>query len=89
MAEEARLTRRDVIKKAAYLTPAVVTLLVAPSFASSGSGRPDLSSDQRSSFWGQQQWDGHDSFESGAHSYQERHKKERNKHKLDKPKGHD
>ena len=42
MAEDARISRRDVIKKAAYLTPAVVTLLVAPSFASSGSDAPTL-----------------------------------------------
>ena len=38
MTEENRTSRRDIIKRAAYLTPAIITLLVAPSFASHGSG---------------------------------------------------
>jgi hypothetical protein len=38
MSEE-RMTRREIIKKVAYMTPAILTLLAAPSFASGGSGR--------------------------------------------------
>jgi hypothetical protein len=37
MSEE-RMTRRDVIKKVAYITPVILTLMAAPSFASGGSG---------------------------------------------------
>jgi hypothetical protein len=37
MSEE-RINRRDVIKKAAYIAPVILTLLAAPSFASGGSG---------------------------------------------------
>jgi hypothetical protein len=36
---EKRITRRNVIKKAAYITPVILTFLAAPSFASGGSGR--------------------------------------------------
>jgi hypothetical protein len=36
-----RITRRDVIKNAAYITPVILTLLAAPSFASGGSGRDE------------------------------------------------
>ena len=39
---EQRITRRDVLRKAAYITPVILTLMAAPSFASGGSG-----SDQR------------------------------------------
>lgn len=35
---EERMTRRDALKKAAYMTPVIVTFLAAPSFASGGSG---------------------------------------------------
>jgi len=35
---EERMTRRDVIKKLAYVTPVILTLMAAPSFASGGSG---------------------------------------------------
>lgn len=38
-----RLTRRDVLKKAAYMTPVIVTFLAAPAFASGGSGRDERS----------------------------------------------
>jgi len=38
MTEEKRTSRRDILKKAAYLTPAIITLLAVPSFASHGSG---------------------------------------------------
>lgn len=31
-------TRRELLKKALYVTPAILTLVVAPSFASAGSG---------------------------------------------------
>jgi hypothetical protein len=40
MSEE-RITRREIIKKAAYITPVILTLLAAPSFASGGSGRDE------------------------------------------------
>jgi hypothetical protein len=40
MSEE-RITRREIIKKAAYMTPVILTLLAAPSFASGGSGRDE------------------------------------------------
>jgi hypothetical protein len=33
---EERITRRDILKKAAYVTPVVLTFLAAPSFASGG-----------------------------------------------------
>ena len=35
---EERITRRDALKKAAYITPVILTFLAAPSFASGGSG---------------------------------------------------
>ena len=35
---EERMTRRDALKKAAYVTPVILTFLAAPSFASGGSG---------------------------------------------------
>jgi hypothetical protein len=37
MSEE-RITRRDALKKAAYITPVILTFLAAPAFASGGSG---------------------------------------------------
>ncbi len=37
MSEE-RITRREVIKRAAYITPVILTFFAAPSFASGGSG---------------------------------------------------
>ena len=49
MSEE-HITRRDLIKKAAYMTQVILTLLAAPSFASGGSGR-----DQRD----KSDWDDH------------------------------
>lgn len=38
---EERITRRDALKKAAYMTPVILTFLAAPSFASGGSGRDE------------------------------------------------
>ena len=38
---EERMTRRDALKKAAYITPVILTFLAAPSFASGGSGRDE------------------------------------------------
>jgi hypothetical protein len=35
---EQQITRRDAIKRAAYIAPVVLTVLAAPSFASAGSG---------------------------------------------------
>jgi hypothetical protein len=37
---EADMTRREVLTKAVYMTPAIVTLPVLLSFASAGSGHP-------------------------------------------------
>jgi hypothetical protein len=37
MAEE--ITRRDVLKRAVYITPVILSLPVAPSYAKSGSGK--------------------------------------------------
>ena len=34
-------TRREMVKKAAYVVPAVLTLTAAPRFAQAGSRRPD------------------------------------------------
>jgi hypothetical protein len=34
-------TRRDFVKKAAYVAPAVLTLKAAPAYAKSGSEKPD------------------------------------------------
>jgi hypothetical protein len=36
--EEKRITRREIIKKAAYITPVILTLAAMPSFANNGSG---------------------------------------------------
>jgi hypothetical protein len=36
--EEKRITRREIIKKAAYITPVILTLTAMPSFANNGSG---------------------------------------------------
>ena len=33
-------SRRSFVKKAAYVAPAIVTLVAAPAFAKSGSGKP-------------------------------------------------
>ncbi|MBA2722333.1 MAG: hypothetical protein H0W48_04450 [Methylibium sp.] len=34
-------SRREFVKRAAYVTPAVLTLMATPSFAKSGSTKPD------------------------------------------------
>jgi hypothetical protein len=36
---EKRITRREAIKRAAYTTPVILTVLAAPSFAAAGSGK--------------------------------------------------
>jgi hypothetical protein len=36
-----RITRRDAIKRVAYMTPVILTFLAAPAFASGGSGRDE------------------------------------------------
>jgi hypothetical protein len=36
-----RITRRDAIKRAAYITPVILTFLATPAFASGGSGRDE------------------------------------------------
>jgi hypothetical protein len=56
-----RLTRRDALKKAAYITPVILTFLAAPAFASGGSER-----EERSEGYG---YDG-DGYE-GYHGYDE------------------
>jgi hypothetical protein len=38
-----RITRRDAIKRAVYMTPVILTFLAAPAFASGGSGRDETS----------------------------------------------
>jgi hypothetical protein len=38
-----RMTRRDAIKRAAYITPVILTFLAAPAFASAASGRNEAS----------------------------------------------
>jgi hypothetical protein len=35
-------SRRDFVKRAAYVAPAILTLKAAPSFAKSGSQKPDV-----------------------------------------------
>jgi hypothetical protein len=34
------INRREVLKRAAYVTPAIVTLAAVPAFAANGSGKP-------------------------------------------------
>ena len=38
---DGQASKRELLKKAAYVAPAILTLKVAPSFASSGSGRTE------------------------------------------------
>lgn len=38
-------TRRDFVKKAAYVAPAILTLAAAPSFAKAGSEKPKHNDD--------------------------------------------
>jgi hypothetical protein len=39
-----KMTRREIMKKAVYVAPAILTLAAAPSFAKGGSGRAGKSS---------------------------------------------
>jgi hypothetical protein len=39
-----KITRREIIKRAAYITPVVLTLTAVPAFASGGSGKESGSS---------------------------------------------
>lgn len=41
-----RTSRRDLLRKSAYVVPTVLTLAVKPSLASSGSGRCDPSAER-------------------------------------------
>ena len=43
-----KITRREVIKKAVYVTPVILTLAAKPSFARSGSGIPSQKSGKSS-----------------------------------------
>jgi|SoiMethySBSTD1v2_1073268.scaffolds.fasta_scaffold3380100_1 hypothetical protein len=52
---EERITRRDALKKAAYMTPVILTFLAAPSFASGGSGS---GRDER-----HEEYEGHEEYE--------------------------
>jgi len=52
---EDRISRRDVLKKTAYMTPIIITLLAKPSLASSGSGQENPS-DSRSHNHGHPWW---------------------------------
>ena len=38
-----QITRRDAIKRAIYIAPAILTLTAVPAFASNGSGSPSAS----------------------------------------------
>jgi hypothetical protein len=38
---ESQSTRREILKKAAYMTPAILTLAAVPSFVSAGSGKDE------------------------------------------------
>jgi hypothetical protein len=42
-----RISRRDALKKTAYMTPIIITLLAKPSFASSGSGQENPTNPER------------------------------------------
>jgi hypothetical protein len=72
---EADVTRREVLTKAVYMTPAIVTLPVLLSFASAGSGHPgddaagsghpgDDGDDGRHKRWGRRK---HHGWERGKH----------------------
>jgi len=39
--EDSSNTRREFVKKAAYVAPAILTMVAAPAFAKSGSEKPD------------------------------------------------
>lgn len=41
MDKQKEVSRREFVKKAAYVTPAILTLAAAPAFAKAGSQRPD------------------------------------------------
>ena len=41
MGNPERETRREIIKKAVYVAPAILTLTASPAFAQNGPGRPD------------------------------------------------
>ncbi len=75
---EKRLTRRDMIKKAVYVAPAIWTLTAAPSFASGGSGDGDESDAHRfiyHRFGGGGEDDDHQ-----GQKYHEDHDRRRRKH---------
>jgi hypothetical protein len=42
-----RISRRDALKKTAYMTPIIITVLANPSFASSGSGQENPTDPER------------------------------------------
>jgi len=41
-----KVSRREFVKKAAYIAPAIITLTAAPSFARAGSGKQDQQGQQ-------------------------------------------
>jgi hypothetical protein len=46
MGDSKRETRREIIKKAAYVAPAIVTLTASPAFAQRGSWKPPRGDDR-------------------------------------------
>ena len=62
---EERMTRRDALKKAAYITPVILTFLATPSFASGGSG----ASERHERF---ERYEKHDDDKGGGKDYKGR-----------------
>jgi hypothetical protein len=47
MGDSERETRREIVKKALYVAPAILTLTASPAFAQRGSGAPARDDDKR------------------------------------------
>jgi hypothetical protein len=47
MGDSERETRREIVKKALYVAPAILTLTASPAFAQRGSGGPARDDDKR------------------------------------------
>lgn len=71
-------SKRKFIKTVTYVAPAILTLKVAPSFASTGSGRGPRNND-----------DGHDNDSSGGHQNQGRNKRGNGRDGDDRSGGHE
>ena len=55
-AESVEASRRDFIRRAAYIAPAILTLAVAPSYAKAGSEKGDIRSNWRERFQELLEW---------------------------------